>query len=89
MRIVDEWNENEIKVTIFHMNGRYSLKAESLLLEQTYKFRDGQFTSVGEIRSSLNGKFWEAVKSTFKNMHEIRQQLSVNDEDPFVFEEII
>jgi hypothetical protein len=41
MRIVGETEKEGIKITLFQMNGKISVKLEKNLLEQTYKFRDG------------------------------------------------
>lgn len=45
MRIIGEFDAGEIKVTVFKMNERISIKFEKNLLEQTYKFRDGSAVS--------------------------------------------
>lgn len=45
MRVIGEFDAGEIKVTVFKMNERISIKFEKNLLEQTYKFRDGSAVS--------------------------------------------
>lgn len=45
MRIIGEFDAGDIKVTVFKMNERISIKFEKNLLEQTYKFRDGSAVS--------------------------------------------
>ena len=40
MRIIDEFNADDVKVTVFKMNDKISIKFEYNLLEQIYKFRD-------------------------------------------------
>jgi len=41
MRIIGEFDAGDIKVSVFKMNERISIKFEKHLMEQTYKFRDG------------------------------------------------
>lgn len=41
MRIIGEFDKNDIKVTVFKMNDRVSIKFEKNLLEIIHKFRDG------------------------------------------------
>lgn len=41
MRIIDEINRGDLKVTVFRMNERLSVKFEKDLTEIVYKFRDG------------------------------------------------
>jgi len=68
MRIVDEWNQNKMKVTAFLMNGRYSVKLEQNLLEQTYKFRDDQITSVDQLKEKMNKEFYSDCIRQFQQM---------------------
>jgi hypothetical protein len=41
MRILGEFEKSGVKITVFSMNEKISIKFEKDLLEQTYKFRDG------------------------------------------------
>lgn len=41
MRIIGEYDLSGIKITVFKMNERVSVKFEKNLCEQIYKFRDG------------------------------------------------
>lgn len=68
MRIVDEWTTDDIRCTVMIMNGRYSLKVEKDLLEQTYKFRDGQIESLEHLRSMLTDNFYQDCKRSFSHM---------------------
>lgn len=89
MRIVSEWNHKSLKVTVFHMNGKYSIKVEDNLLEQTYKFRDGQVTNLNHLKTILNKAFFDKCIKLFDEMHQNRSLLFETDEDDFEFEEII
>lgn len=73
MRIAKETSHNDVKVTIMVMNGKYCLKLEKNLLEQTYKFRDGSgFDSVDKIESVLNDDFYENIDLIFNTMSGLR-----------------
>jgi len=89
MRIVDEWNHSDIKVTAFHMNGKYSLKFERHLLEQWYKFRDGQIESLGQLKSLLSDEFYQKIVQNFSEMDNNRIELFKKIEDSYDFDTII
>lgn len=89
MRIVKEWNEKEIKVTMFHMNGRYSLKLEHELLEQTYKFRDGVFQNPDQLLTELPDNFYDNAMQLFSSMAENRNGIKFQDDEREEFDIII
>jgi len=76
MRIIEEWSHEKMRLTIMVMNGRYSLKVEQNLLEQTYKFRDGQIEGPAHLKTLLKEEFYQACSNSF-----IHMDLS----SPFVF----
>jgi len=86
MRIVDEWTKDDCRVTVFLMNGRYSLKVEKNLLEQTFKFRDGQVENIKELKDLLNEDFYQRCNIQFIHMDLNRSNLfpANNSEDSFV-----
>lgn len=86
MRIVEEWSHETMRLTVMIMNGRYSLKVEDNLLEQTYKFRDGQITDLNHLKSLINEEFYNDCKSSFLKMNENRIQLfrSKDAEEQFI-----
>jgi len=75
MRIAREWNHNDIKVTVFVMNGRYSVKLEKAILEQWYKFRDGQVDSLDTLVTVLDDRFYDKAESLFSEMARNRADL--------------
>lgn len=89
MRIADEWNHEGIKVTAMIMNGRYSIKLETGLLEQWYKFRDGQFESVQELKSYLNDDFYKNAILVFESLMQNRQSILKQQNDSLEFDVII
>ncbi|HMT00070.1 MAG TPA: hypothetical protein PKA12_15055 [Saprospiraceae bacterium] len=54
MRIIDEINRGELKVTVFKMNDRLSLKFEKDLNEVIFKFRDGSGIDMDNYNTYLN-----------------------------------
>ena len=89
MRIVSEWTQEDLRVTVFHMNGRYSIKLEQGLLEQTYKFRDGTFDSVEALKNAMTDDFYNKSRSIFNSMKENEVSSEVKQDDDQGFDEII
>jgi len=89
MRIVDEWSEQDMKVTIFHFNEKFSIKVEKNLLEQIFKFRQGQFSHGNQIKTSLTEEFYNECQTSFAKMNANRASLFKIKEDDFEFPEII
>ena len=89
MRIVSEWTVNDLRITVFHMNGRYSIKLEKGLLEQVYKFRDGQFNSPQELRDHLDTAFYNNCQTIFKSMIDNKQASLKENQESLGFDEII
>jgi len=89
MRIISEWTKDDIRVTVFHMNGRYSIKLEKELLEQTYKFRDGQFNSLDELKAILSDEFYSTCQSVFNAMIENKMSSIAKKNIDSEFDEII
>ncbi len=75
MRVADEWTKEDMRVQVFIMNGRYSLKVEKNLLEQTFKFRDGQIESMDHLKSLLTDAFYGYCSNIFIHMDLNRSKL--------------
>ncbi|MBK8625997.1 MAG: hypothetical protein IPN86_10670 [Saprospiraceae bacterium] len=93
MRIIGEFDLDQIKVTVFVMNERLSVKYENNLLEQTYKFRDGSgIRTVEDVKKYSEGETIKEIKLAFEKMGTIRlhgiQNLNI-DSDTDKFDEII
>lgn len=66
MRIIGETEKEDIKITVFQMNGKISVKLEKNLLEQTYKFRDGSgIDSLEAVMNLVDDAFIHATQQTF------------------------
>ena len=93
MRIIGYIEHPNMKISIFKMDLRLSVKFESGLLEQTYKFRqqDG-LDNLRDVQQLVDTEFIEGVAERFRKMEEIKREATerrlsgkVNDE----FDEII
>jgi hypothetical protein len=85
MRIIGEFDIDQIKVTVFIMNERLSVKYEYNLLEQTYKFRDGSgIRTVEDVKKYSEGETIKEIKIIFDKMGSIRlqgiQKINLNTE---------
>jgi hypothetical protein len=92
MRIIGEFDLDQIKVTVFSMNERISVKYEYNLLEQTYKFRDGSgIRTVENVKAYSSGDTIQAIKQTFDLMAALRMKGLVNLQklDNETFDEIL
>ena len=89
MRIVYEWSHGETKVTLFHMNGRYSLKLEKDILEQWYKFREGQIEDARDLERVLKDSFYNKANDIFREMSYNRSSLLEKKADDSDFDTII
>ena len=75
MRIIDEFNAGDIKVTVFKMNDKISIKFEYNLLEQIYKFRDGSgITSPEMVKKFCNEETILDIKFIFNQMSQNRSK---------------
>jgi hypothetical protein len=73
MRIIGEFDRQGIKITVFKMNDRISIKFEYNLLEQTYKFRDGSgIATLEDAMLYCNDETIFSVLKLFKDMTSIR-----------------
>lgn len=93
MRIIGEINHPSLKITLFKMDNRLSVKFESGFYEQTYKFRvvDGLETAA-DLKKLVDPAFIESVNEQFIQLHRIKTEalnrhLPPADKDEF--EEII
>ncbi|MBK8519177.1 MAG: hypothetical protein IPL55_23695 [Saprospiraceae bacterium] len=69
MRIIDEFDIGEIKVTVFKMNEKISIKFEYLLLEQIYKFRDGSgVDDVKDVKMFCSDETMKRINNIFNIM---------------------
>jgi hypothetical protein len=70
MRVIKEFGLSpEIKCTLFSWNGKYLIKLENGIFEQTYKVSEMDVSGLSEIESWVSGPaFAEKAKAVFKEM---------------------
>lgn len=74
MRIVKEFVRPECKVTIFQWNGKYLIKLEKGLIEQTFKVPELDLTSEADLEGILNEKFMQKAEARFTEMMQALQK---------------
>lgn len=93
MRIVGYIEHPSLKITVFQMDNKMSIKFETGMYEQTYKFREmEELNNLEKIKKLVHGDFVNKVLQEFQKMHQIKNEaleafLPKVDEDEF--EEII
>ncbi|MBX2929958.1 MAG: hypothetical protein KF852_19140 [Saprospiraceae bacterium] len=93
MRIVGTIEHPVMKITIFRNDNRLSVKFESGLCEQTYKFRDGEGAdSAEDVHRIVDAAFAESVLGILQQMQAARsaalaRQIPSGEEEEF--EEIV
>ncbi len=69
MRIVGSIDHPEWKITIFRNDNRLSVKFESGLVEQTFKFRDGEgIDQVDDVHRLVDERFLMDIASLMQQM---------------------
>jgi hypothetical protein len=73
MRIVGYIEHPQLKITVFRMDNRTSVKIENTLYEQTYKLgQDERFNDLESIKKLLNAGLLEQTSHLFQQMHQSR-----------------
>ncbi|MEN2283693.1 hypothetical protein AAGF08_16235 [Algoriphagus sp. SE2] len=68
MRVVKEFNQEEIRVSIFSWNNKYIIKFEFGPLEQTFKVSELDVLEESDLEMFWKGDFFEKVKQRFQEM---------------------
>ncbi|MEM1325757.1 MAG: hypothetical protein AAGI23_07385 [Bacteroidota bacterium] len=75
MRIIGYIEHPALKITVFKMNNRISVKLESGLYEQTYKFRErDDLANIEQVRQLIDEPFIKAVEKELGQMHQRKLQ---------------
>ena len=73
MRIVGDIPHPRLKITIFKNDGKFSLKCESGLLEQIYKFRDDdRLATADDVKKVVDAPFIEKMEDLLRGMYDAR-----------------
>ncbi len=89
MRIVGTIDHPILKITVFKMDEKFSIKFENGLLEQTFKIRAGsEINSFKDIQKMVDPKWLNEVMQMLQQMNQSKLQatgrfLAVNNEEEF------
>ena len=92
MRIIGHIEHPSLKITVFHHDSRISIKFETGLYEQTYKFRTGGLVNdLQEAQAFVSPELMEQVLFHFQQMHQLKTSRlsSMAQEESEHFDEII
>lgn len=68
MRVVKEFIQEEIRISIFSWNNKYIIKFEFGPLEQTFKASEMDILEESDLELFWKGDFFEKVKQRFQEM---------------------
>lgn len=68
MRVVKEFIQEEIRISVFSWNNKYIIKFEWGPLEQTFKASEMDVLEESDLEAFWSGDFFEKVKERFKEM---------------------
>ena len=74
MRVLGEIPHPDYKITLFAWNGKYILKIEQGMLEQTYKISELDVITPEEVKTLLDTAFLSGVAGIFSTMHQSLDQ---------------
>ncbi len=73
MRIIGQIDHPTLKITVFKMNERISVKFENEGYEQTFKLgQDDRLAQLESIQQWVDAAMLEQVQQTFQHMHRTR-----------------
>ena len=84
MRIIGNIDHPSLKITVFKMDNRLSVKFETGLYEQTYKIREQEgMSNFEDIQNIVDEPFIEKIMELFPKMHFSKMQaISRNFQSP-------
>lgn len=68
MRVVKEFIQEDIRISVFSWNNKYIIKFEFGPLEQTFKISEMDVLDEEDLNVFWSGDFFEKVKVRFKEM---------------------
>ena len=92
MRIIADIPHPRMKITVFQMNGKISIKFEKHLIEHILKLRDGSpLNELDKLKSSLTSEVLIHMEKAIENQHVLRSEIELKlaEDDLEEFDEII
>ena len=68
MRVVKEFIQEDIRISVFSWNNKYIIKFELGPMEQTFKLSEMDVMDEDDLQIFWTGDFFEKVKNRFKEM---------------------
>lgn len=78
MRVVKEIQRPQCKITVFQWNGKYLIKLEKGLIEQTFKIPELDLSSEEDLELILNEEFMQRAEERFTEMMQALQKAMQN-----------
>jgi len=69
MRVIGQLPHAECVITLFQWNGKYLIKLEQGMVEQTYKVDELELTGQEAIEELLDSTFMQEALGRFEEMH--------------------
>jgi hypothetical protein len=75
MRIIGEIQHPTLKITVFKMDNKLSVKFETGLYEQTFKFRESnELNNFESVQKLVDEQFVSAVLENFAKLHQMKNE---------------
>ncbi|MEO1262267.1 MAG: hypothetical protein AAFZ15_25905 [Bacteroidota bacterium] len=75
MRIIGNIDHPNMKITVFKMDNKLSIKFELGLYEQTFKFRESEYMkNMGDAEKFIDATFLGEVLKNFNQMHKSKNE---------------
>ncbi|AGA78690.1 hypothetical protein [Echinicola vietnamensis] len=76
MRVVKEFTKKDIRISVFSWNGKYLLKYEQGMIEQTYKVSEMDILEEDDLQVFFTESFLDEINKRFEEMHQsLRNQV--------------
>lgn len=70
MRVIKEFSEKGIRISIFSWNNKYLLKFEQGMIEQTYKISELDVFNEEDLSQFISDSFLDEIQKRFDEMHQ-------------------
>ncbi|WP_186756413.1 hypothetical protein [Echinicola salinicaeni] len=76
MRVLKEFTEKDIRISVFSWNNKYLIKYEQGLIEQTFKVNEMDILEESDLDAFFTADFLADVQKRFDEMHQtLRNQI--------------
>ena len=90
MRIIGDIPHPRMKISIFRMNDKLSIKFEKDLIEQIIKFRDGSaMNNVEKLKETVGPSLMQMIEKQIDTLVKVRFEMEPKEDQLEEFDEII